>query len=113
MLKLVVACKALQDFNTLQIVRLPFSPPYIPGCYCDGPCEYFHPAVPEGWWERTLVEYMKDLEEWTIDCLRRQTTGRSKRGKMGCLEGEGRKRITLRIIEFSDDYSVKVREHEV
>ena len=60
-----------------------------------------------------MEEYMKDLEEWAIDCLRRPTTGRSKRAKIGCLEGEGRKRTTLRIIEFSDHHPMKVREYEV
>ena len=104
MLKLIAACKALQDFNTLQIVRLPFRPPYRV-CPCDGPCEYLHSSFPEEQWEQLLEEYMTDLEEWTIDCL--------KRPKTGCLEEEGRKRITLRIIEFGYDYFAEVREYEV
>ena len=112
MLKLIDACKALQDFNTLQIVRLPFVPPYRI-CYCDGPCEYFHAALPEERWERMLGEYMKDLEEWAIDCLKRPKTCRSKKARTGCLEGGGRKGTTLRIIEFCYDYSVKVREYEL
>ena len=104
MLKLVAACKSLQDFNTLQIVRLPFSPPYRV-CYCDGPCGYFHPGFPEERWERLLAEDMKDLGEWAVDCL--------KRPEMGYSEGEGRKRITLRIVEFDCNHSAKVREYEL
>ena len=105
MLKLVAACKTLQDFNTLQIVRFPFTQPYMPICSCDGPCECFRPDLPEGHWEQLLGEYMKDLEECAIEYL--------KRPKTGCLEGEGVKRITLRVIEFSVDCPLKVREHEV
>ena len=52
-----------------------------------------------------MGEHMKDLEERAIEYL--------KRPKTGCLEGEERKRITLRTVEFGYDYPAKVREYEV
>ena len=99
--ELIVACKALPDFNTLQIVRLPIRPP-SPICNCDGPCEYFHPRIPLEQWERILGEQMKYLEEWAIDCLER----------------EGRKGTTLRTIQFGYSYHprqspAKVKECEM
>ena len=60
-IELVSACKALLNFNTLQIVH------------------FFGPKV--------LVEGVKDL---TVHCL--------KTPEMGCQEGEGRKKTTLRVI---------------
>ena len=53
------------------------------------------------------MEQTKDLEDWTIDCLKPKT---------GCQEG-GEKRITLRVFGFSPDRpcqsSVEVGEFEV
>ena len=56
-------------------------------------------------WEKRLEEHVKGLEEWAIECL--------KKGETGCLDGEARKMTTLRIIEFSYDHPVKVKEYEV
>ena len=106
MSELIVACKALPDFNTLQIVRFPTKPPSR--CNCDGPC-YFNPQHSAEEWEQELGDYMSYLEEWAIDCL--------KKPEMGRLEGEGRERTTLRTIEFSGrrpyQSSAKVKEYEV
>ena len=105
MSKLIVACKALQDFNTLQIVRLPVMQP-SPRCDCNVPCEYFHyPCVTVERWEQSLEKHVKDLGEWAIECL--------EKAKMGYLEGEERKRITVRTVEFGYIHPVKVKEYQV
>ena len=104
MLELIVACKALQDFNMLQIVRLPMRPP-PQRCDCNGPCVNFHPNYPVIEWERSMEKHVKGLGEWAVDCLKKQKKGR--------LKGKGRKRITLRTIEFGYDHPVKVKEYEV
>ena len=98
----IVACKAHQDFNTLQIVRLPMEPPPR-DCRCDEPCECG--SIPMTSWERMLAKHVKGLGEWAMECLEKARTG--------CLKGEGRKRITVRTVEFSYDYPVKVKEYEV
>ena len=105
MSKLIAACEALQDLNTLQVVRLPMVPP-LPRCGCNGPCENLHPScdVVE-WLEQLLEKYVKGLGEWTVERL--------EKAKMGSLEGEQWKRITLRIVEFSYDFPVKVKEYEI
>ena len=104
MSELIVACKVHQDFNTLQIVRLPMGPPPL-DCWCGGLCECDQPNPPATLWERKLEKHVEGLGEWAIECLKKQETG--------CLEGEGRKRITLRTVEFSCRYPVKVKEYEV
>ena len=105
MLKLTVACKALQDFNTLQIVRLPMELPR-PRCDCDWDCETLHlSSTTRERWEELLERHVKDLGEWTIECL--------EKARPECLEGEERRRITLRTVEFSNHYPVKVKEYEL
>lgn len=109
MSELVVACKALPDFNTLQIVRLP-NTPSPPGCNSAGSYADFYSVRPMEWWEQILKEHLKYLEDWTIDCLKKPKTGR--------LEREGRRWITLRIIEFGHDHYpsqryARVKEYEV
>ena len=103
--ELVGACKALPDFDTLQIVRFPITPPPL-ACWCGRNCSSHVPSREQ--WDRALAEQTKDLEGWSIDCLKQPRTG--------CLEGEGRK-TTFRVIQFSSCYptqsSVKVEEREV
>ena len=103
-LELIVACKALEDFNTLQIVRLPMGPP-LSDCWCNGPCECGNPSLPVESWERILEKHVKGLGGWAIECL--------EKVKVGCLEGEGGKRTTVRTVEFSYDHPVKVTGYEV
>ena len=98
-LDLVGACKALPDFDTLQIVRFPAIPPPLV-CSCVwSVCNCRLPST------RQLENQMKELEEWAMDCL--------KKPRPGCQEGEGRK-TTLRVIKFRPGRrSVKVEEREV
>ena len=107
MSRLIVACETLQDFNTLQIVRLLVgysSPP----CDCDwgpGLCEWpNHSRLSGEEWEELLEKHVKDLGEWAIECL--------EKAKTGGLEGEERKRITVRTVEVGYIHPVKVREYE-
>ena len=101
--ELAVACKALPDFDTFQIVRIPTVMPYLRG--------------QGGWWEfdnhippvkplgQALRGQTKDLKDWTTDCLK-PGTGRRERKR--------RKTITLRVINFSPgDRSEWVEEYEV
>ena len=104
MLELVGACKALQYFNTLQIVRLPMGPP-LSYCWCNGPCECGNPSLPVASRERILEKYVRGGGGWVIECL--------EKVKAGCSEGEWRKRTTVRTVEFSYDRPVKVTEYEV
>ena len=115
--ELVDACKALPDFDTLQILHFfPDSPP---------------PIWSAGWdkadrlsstdrWRQALREEMKGAKDWAISCLK-VNTGRQ--------EGDGKKRAILRLIELSPgptlpspgDHtllkshlgSVKVEEYEI
>ena len=107
-LELVVACKALPDFDTLQIVRFPAFQPCsmcwpVLGEYCNHvPPTEQRGQILEG---RHPEEWAKHLGGWAIDCLRKP--------KMGRREGEGR-RHTSRVIEFGQGrLSVKVEECEV
>ena len=96
--ELVIACKALPDFETLQIVRFP---------WCaqgrSGPHGLFLEQ-----WELALEKQTKDLERQAIDCL--------KTLRMGFLEGEGR-RIKVRTVKSRSrcigQSSVEVEECEV
>ena len=85
-LKLVNACKALPDFNTIQIVHIGGGPrPPAVGGYeqmRDGGL----PPVEQRW--QALRDRVKDVKDVAMDCLKE------------CQEGEGRKRITLRVIEL-------------
>jgi hypothetical protein len=91
-LELVHACKALPDFDTLQIVHFLGNP--------------LSPSLTDQW-DQALRDQAKD---W-IDCL--------KKTKMGCQEEVGRKKSTLRVIQLSPDLpmphlgSVKVEVYEV
>ena len=105
--ELAVACKALPDFDTFQIVYSPLVPTSL-GCECGwGGCgsrmDYSEQQ------EQTLRMQTKDLEVWAIECLKKPGTG--------CREGEERKGITLRVFRFSPGHpchgSARIEEHEV
>lgn len=101
-LELIVASKALPDFNTFQIICFPVVLPVLL-CWCgQGPCDSHDPSF--GHWEQIPKE---DLEDRVIDHLKKQETG--------CREGGGiQKRVTLRVIKFSPGSSFEtVEEYEV
>ena len=111
--ELVNACKALPDFDTLQIVYFFFVRPLV-RCAC-GLSGHGRPSnkTREPWAEqRKQISGTKGVKDLVIDCLK---------PKAGCHEGEGRKKTTLRIIELGSDShygphyldSVKVEEYEV
>ena len=101
-LKLVNVCKALPDFETIQIVY------FLPG----GVFFQKRQAVllSSEQVSRALREQVKGVTDLAIDCLKEPRTG--------CREGGGRK-TTVRVIELSPDHPkshlgpVKVEEHEV
>lgn len=107
MSELIGACKGLPDFHTLQIVHFPTIPPR-PTCWCGKKrCGSHKPSV--GQWDQALEKQAKDLEEYAKDCLKKPETGFWEEG--------GRRRTTLRVIEFSSprpcQSSVKIEEYQV
>jgi len=107
-LDLVNACKVLPDFDTLQIVHFLLGTP--------------SPRCVDAWAmnlssmeqrEQALRERVKGVRDLAVDCL--------SKPKVGCQEGEGRERTTLRVIELSPCLpvlafcleSVNVEEYEV
>ena len=103
-LELVSACKALPDFDTLQIVHYPVVP-YTLTCWCkrEG-CDSHWPALDR--WELALGQQTRDLQAWAMDCL--------KEPKTGLREGEGRKKIALKVIGFGPGCrSMGVEKYEV
>ena len=92
MLDLVNACKALPDFDTLQIVYFILGTPS--SRYADA---WTMSLSPLGRLERELRERLKGVRDLAIDCLKKQKTG--------CKEGEGRK-TTLRVIELIPCFSI-------
>ena len=106
MSELIVACKALPDFDTLQIVHFPLVPTSLV-CRCRwGGCgSRMHFSEQR---QQTLGEQMKDLEDWAIECL--------KKPEARCREGEEGEGITLRVLRFSPGQpclSFRKIEHEV
>jgi len=108
--ELANACKALPDFDTLQIVDFPLvSPPLVwmggrliyGGSFIEGAREE----------QRKQLLRMKAVKDSVMDCLE---------PKIGCRE-EGRRQTTLRMIELGSDShrspfyldSVKVEDCEV
>ena len=109
MSELVVACKALPDFNTLQIVR-EIIPPVSLVCRCEwGGCGSRIGSSQEQ--EEILRKQTEDIKDWTMNCLKKPETGFQ--------EGEERerKRITLRVFMFCAGRpchsSGEVEEYEV
>lgn len=110
--ELIQACKALPDFDTLQILHFPTVAP-LPICGC-GRMRSGSLGPPMDQRRQALREEVKCLKDWAMECLRNPETGRE--------EGAGRKKIALRTIELSSDRprapkfhlaSVKVEECEV
>ena len=101
--KLVVACKALPDFGTLQIVRFPMFRPCLVCWYAlQEHCNHIPPMEQQ---EQVLEKQTKDLEGWAADCLKKSRTVFQEGGK--------RKGTTLRVIKFPRGRSVNVKEYEV
>ena len=110
MSELVVACKALPDFDTLQILHFSV-PPHHPICWCEWErCRNHILHMKQR--EQSLREQARDMKDFAINCLKSKT---------GCREGEGRERITVRVVRLNStlprpDYylgSVEVEEYEV
>ena len=81
--ELVIACKMLSDFDTLQIVHFPH--------------RGHHGARDRHGHSRELKQSrdeVKGLKDWVMNCLKSET---------GRQEGEGRKKTTLRVIKLSPD----------
>jgi len=101
MLELVNACKALPDFDTIQIVH------FLPGTGDRLEAIGILSTEPLN---RTLREEVKGVRDSVVDCLNKLEMGRQK---------GGRRKITLRVIELSPDHprphlgSVEVEECEV
>ena len=86
-LELANACRAFQDFDTLQIVHFLLGEPLLM-------CGYVRANVrPTGKRERTLREQVKGVKDLAIDSL--------KKAKVEFREGEGWKKIVVRVIELS------------
>jgi len=86
MSELVIACKALPDFETLQILYFPTAPPH-PICWCG------HHGPSREQWEQALREQGEIIKDLAMDCLKAQ--------KMECQEEEGRKRTTVRVVKLT------------
>ena len=100
-LELVNACKVLPDFDTFQIVHFPL-PDLFPFTTWSGTGEPFH----------RLREDLGNGKDLVINCFKEPETGYQ--------EGEGRKKITVRVIELVRDpppyaylHFVKVEVYEV
>ena len=102
MSELVVACKMLPDFDTLQILYFP----------AEMPSSYWHRNYDfSGVWDQVVTDQANEMRNLAIDCL--------KSPKSGSEGEEGRKRTTVRVIRLSSDHphldlgSVEVEEYEV
>jgi len=91
-LELVNACKTLPDFNTFQIVYVHFlvKHPYPPIRGYERTRDGVPPTMEQR--RQALRDLMKGVKNVAIDCL--------KKPEIGCQQGEGRKRTTLRVIEL-------------
>ena len=107
--ELLVACEALPDFDTLQILHIP-SPPYRV-CWCGlRGCDNLILHTKQ--WEQSRREQARRMKYFAIDCLRQSKIGRQ--------EGKGRKRIMVRMVRLGVTLphpyycpgSVEVEEYE-
>ena len=109
MSELVVACKALPDFDILQVVRVTINPVHLV-CWCGwGGCGSRMDSSEQQ--EEILRIQTEDMKDWAIDCLKKPETGFQKGEK------RKRKRITMRVFVFGPGRpchsSGKVEEYEV
>lgn len=89
--ELVDACKSLPEFNTIQIVHYLGELPHPPVTPEYGEMEDdSQPSADK--WRQASRDWVNDVKDLAIDCL--------KKREMGCREGEGRKRTTLRVIKL-------------
>ena len=107
MLELVVGCKALPDFDTLQVVRITLAQVHS-SCGCGwGGCSSRMDSSEQQ--EEILRKQTEDMKDWAIGCL--------KKPEIGWREGEERKRIMLRVFMFGPGRpchsSGKVGEYEI
>jgi len=86
MSELVIACKALPDFKTLQILHFPTTPPH-PICWCG------HHGLSTKQWEQALKEQGEVMKGLAMDSL--------ETPKTECQEGGGRKRTTVRVVKLT------------
>ena len=100
--ELIVACEALPDFDTFQILHVPAFPPsaYWYGLRISDKNKLYGEL-----WEQSRMEQARVMRDFAIDCLK---TLKSRRH-----EGEGRKRTVVRMVRVGPTLSVKVEEYEV
>ena len=109
MSELVVACKALPDFDILQVVRVTINPVHLV-CWCGwGGCGSRMDSSEQQ--EQILRKQTEDMKDWAMDCLKKPKTGRQEEKE------RRRKRTTLRVFMFGPGRpchtSGKVGEYEV
>ena len=109
MSELVVACKTLPDFDTLQVVRVTITPGGLV-CWCGwGGCGSRMDSSEKQ--EQILRKQTEDMKDWAMDCLKKPETGRQEEKE------ERRKRTTLRVFMFGPGRpchtSGKIEEYEV
>lgn len=117
LLELVNACKALPNFDTLQIVHFSLTtPPPISRCGgCDGPGPYTEQE------KQTLRDQVQGVKDLAVDCLRKPEKGDGRKKAVpkkkqvrgtrcrtvDCPKPKtGRKEIKLRVIELSSVLSL-------
>ena len=87
MVELANTCKALPDFDTLQIVHFVLSEP-LPVC------ESARASL-------GATEKREQALREQVNCVKDLAIGSLKKAKAGCREGGGRKKATVRVIELS------------
>ena len=107
MSELVVECKALPDFDTLQITHYPTAGRCLSRRCGKVLCGHQWPYLGRRKWEPALEKQAKDLEVLAADRLKKLKTERWEREE---------RKTTLRIIKFWPDHPqspVKVEEYRV
>ena len=113
-LEIVNACRALPDFDTLQIVHFPLVT-FLPLCGC-GRMRLNNPGPSMGQRKKALRKEVQGVKDLAMDCLREPEVGCQEKEK----EVERRKTV-VRIIELRSNRprpkyhlaSMKVDEYEV
>ena len=97
-LELVNACRALPDFDTLQIVHFPLVAP-LPLCGC-GRARLANQGASMKQRKKALMDEVNGIKDLAVDCLREP--------EAGCQEGEKEKEVerrktVVRIVELCSD----------